>query len=56
MRIRVVLASLFGLVISGMALPALAAEDTIKIALIEPFSGPVAAVGRDSLEQFEFYA
>jgi branched-chain amino acid transport system substrate-binding protein len=38
-----------------MALPALAAEDTIKIALIEPFSGPVAAVGRDSLEAFEFY-
>ena len=55
MRIRVVLAGLLGLAVGGMALPALAAEDTIKIALIEPFSGPVAAVGRDSLEAFEFY-
>jgi branched-chain amino acid transport system substrate-binding protein len=40
----------------GMALPTVAAGDTIKIALIEPFSGPVAAVGRDSLEAFQFYA
>jgi len=56
MRIRVVLAGLVGLAMGGMALPALAAEDTIRIALIEPFSGPVAAVGRDSLEAFQFYA
>ncbi|MFQ5827762.1 MAG: branched-chain amino acid ABC transporter substrate-binding protein [Candidatus Methylomirabilia bacterium] len=35
--------------------PAGAAE-TIKLGLIEPYSGPVAAVGRDTLEGFEFQA
>jgi branched-chain amino acid transport system substrate-binding protein len=56
MRIRIVLAGLLGFALGGIALPVLAAEDTIKIALIEPYSGPVAAVGRDTLEAFEFYA
>lgn len=56
MRIRVVMAGLLGLAMSGVALPALAAADTIRIALIEPFSGPVAGVGRDTLEAFNFYA
>jgi len=56
MRIRVIWAGLLGLAMGGMALPTVAAGDTIKIALIEPFSGPVAAVGRDSLEAFQFYA
>ncbi len=56
MRIRVAMAGLLGLAMGSMALPALAAEDPIKIALIEPFSGPVAAIGRDTLEAFEFYA
>ena len=55
MRARIILAGLLGLTMGGTALPALTAEDTIKIALIEPFSGPVAALGRDSLEAFEFY-
>ncbi len=36
------------------ALPARA--DTVKLGLIEPFSGPIAAVGRDTLEIFEFFA
>jgi branched-chain amino acid transport system substrate-binding protein len=36
--------------------PAHAAENTIKIALIEPYSGPIAAVGRDTLEGFQFHA
>ncbi|MDP6345628.1 MAG: ABC transporter substrate-binding protein, partial [Alphaproteobacteria bacterium] len=31
------------------------AADNIRIALIEPFSGPVAGIGRDTLEGFEFY-
>ena len=31
-------------------------EDTVKLGLIEPFSGPIAAVGRDTLEIFEFFA
>ncbi len=35
---------------------AVAAEDPIRIGLIEPFSGPIAAVGRDTLEGFEYYA
>ena len=56
MRIRVVLASLLGLTLGSFLPPALAADDPIKIALIEPYSGPLAAVGRDALEQFEFYA
>jgi len=30
--------------------------DTVKLGLIEPFSGPIAAVGRDTLEIFEFFA
>jgi len=55
MRIRVILAGLLGLIMGAIALPALAA-DTIKIALIEPFSGPVAAIGRDTLEAWEFHA
>ncbi len=32
------------------------AADTVKLGLIEPFSGPIAAVGRDALEIFEFFA
>jgi branched-chain amino acid transport system substrate-binding protein len=56
MRKRVIWAGLVGLAMAGMALPALAAGDSIKIALIEPYSGPVAAVGRDALEAFQFYA
>jgi branched-chain amino acid transport system substrate-binding protein len=55
-RLPGIVAGVLALTIGGIALNAHAAEDTIKIALIEPFSGPVAAVGRDSLEQFEFYA
>ena len=41
-----------------MALAALAAraEEPVRLALIEPFSGPIAAVGRDTLEIFEFFA
>lgn len=38
-----------------LAGPATAAE-TIKIGLIEPMSGPIAAVGRDTLFAFEFWA
>ena len=40
----------------GLAASAVHAEDSIKIGLIEPFSGPIAAVGRDTLEGFEYYA
>ncbi len=44
--------------IAALALAALPAraDDTVKIGLIEPFSGPIAAVGRDTLEIFEFFA
>ncbi len=55
MRLPGLVAGLLALSIGGIAFLAQAAEDTIKIALIEPLSGPVAAVGRDSLEGFEFY-
>lgn len=30
--------------------------ETVKLGLIEPFSGPIAAVGRDTLEIFQFFA
>ena len=32
------------------------AAETIKIGLIEPFSGPIAAIGKDVLEGYEFQA
>ena len=43
---------------AALLLAALAArgDDTVKLALIEPSSGPIAAVGRDTLEIFEFFA
>lgn len=56
MRIRGLAAFLLVLIPLGLAMTAAKAEDTIKIGLIEPFSGPVAAVGRDTLEGFEYYA
>ena len=31
-------------------------EEPVRLGLIEPFSGPIAAVGRDTLEIFEFFA
>ena len=31
-------------------------DDTIKIAMIEPMSGPLAAIGLDLIEQMEFFA
>jgi len=56
MRITGVVAAVLSFIIGGAASVTQAADDTIKIALIEPLSGPVAAVGRDSLEAFEFFA
>ena len=32
------------------------ADEPVRIGLIEPFSGPLAAVGRDTLEGYEFFA
>ena len=32
------------------------AKDPIKIAMIEPMSGPLAAIGLDLIEQMEFFA
>jgi branched-chain amino acid transport system substrate-binding protein len=49
-------ARLLLLVPLGLAATAVQAEDSVKIGLIEPFSGPIAAVGRDTLEGFEYYA
>ncbi len=45
-------AMLVGAVLAGAA----QAAETIKIGLIEPMSGPIAAVGRDTLFAFEFWA
>jgi len=41
-------------VIAGMMSTTALAADTVKLGFIEPLSGPVAAVGRDLLEQFEY--
>ena len=47
--------TLFAMLVGAvMAGPAQA--DTIKIGLIEPMSGPIAAVGRDTMFAFEFWA
>ena len=56
MRIAGVVAAVLFLVTGGIASTTYAADDTIRIALIEPLSGPVAGVGRDTLEAFEFLA
>jgi len=53
---RGIAAWLLVLVPLGFAATAVRAEDSVKIGLIEPFSGPIAAVGRDTLEGFEYYA
>ncbi|MFP6716692.1 MAG: ABC transporter substrate-binding protein, partial [Alphaproteobacteria bacterium] len=39
----------------GMASVVSRAEDPIRIGLIEPFSGPVAAIGRDTLETAQYF-
>ena len=56
MRIAGVVAAVLFLISGGIASITYAADDTIKIALIEPLSGPVAAVGRDTLEGFQYWA
>ncbi len=56
MKFRGIAAFLLILVPFGFASVVAKAEDTVKIGLIEPFSGPIAAVGRDTLEGFEYYA
>jgi len=58
MRLMGLIACLTGLVMTGLiaVAPRASAADTIKIGLIEPLSGPVAAVGTDALQNFEFSA
>lgn len=41
---------------SGIGAIGAQAEDSVRLAVIEPLSGPVAGVGRDVLEQHEFTA
>ena len=50
------LAGLAAVIVAGVTSMAVAAEDNIKLGLIEPLSGPIAAVGRDALNAFEFAA
>lgn len=50
MKPRTVCAALFAAAFSVTAPAATHAQDTIRIALIEPFSGPMAAVGSDFLQ------
>ncbi len=57
MRMKTLLTGLAGLIFAALpAAPAWAAEDDIKIGLIEPLSGPIAAVGQDALNSFQFAA
>ncbi len=46
----------FALLVGAVLAGAAQASETIKIGLIEPMSGPIAAVGRDTLFAFEFWA
>jgi branched-chain amino acid transport system substrate-binding protein len=54
--IRKMMIGLSAVLAAGVVSFAASAAETIKIGLIEPFSGPIAAVGRDALEQYEFSA
>ena len=56
MTTKPILAGLAGLLAAASMSFAASAAETIKIGLIEPLSGPVAAVGRDALQSFEFNA
>ncbi len=53
---KMIMAGFAGLVAAGLASFSAAAAETIKIGLIEPLSGPIAAVGNDALQAFEFNA
>ena len=50
LRIIVIAFTLFSFNFSAMS------DDAIKIAMIEPMSGPLAAIGLDLIEQMEFFA
>ena len=53
MRLKGVIAGLTGLVMGGFLATSASAADNIKIGLIEPLSGPIAAVGTDALQAME---
>ncbi len=53
---KMIMAGFAGLVVAGLASFSATAAETIKIGLIEPLSGPIAAVGNDALQAFEFNA
>ena len=53
---KMIMAGFAGLVAAGLVSFSAAAAETIKIGLIEPLSGPIAAVGNDALQAFEFNA
>ena len=53
---RMMATGLAGLLATAMLGGAASAAETIKIGLIEPLSGPIAAVGRDALLSYEFNA
>ncbi len=57
MRMKTLLTGLAGLIFAALSVaPASADGDDIKIGLIEPLSGPIAAVGQDALDSFQFAA
>ncbi len=51
-----IMAGFAGLVAAGLVSFSANAAETIRIGLIEPLSGPIAAVGNDALQAFEFNA
>ena len=53
---KMIMAGFAGLVAAGLVSFSAAAAETIKIGLIEPLSGRIAAVGNDALQGFEFNA
>ena len=60
MQFRFIIACFASLVMGGYlivsAISSVSAAENIRIGLIEPLSGPVAAVGTDALQAFEFSA
>lgn len=56
MQFRFIIACFASLVMGGYVTVSASAAENIRIGLIEPLSGPVAAVGTDALQAFEFSA
>jgi branched-chain amino acid transport system substrate-binding protein len=56
MKLRSMIQSLLGVALLSAASLSVCAQETIKIAYIDPLSGPMAATGEHGLKEFQFVA